>query len=63
MSSLGFAAIWIASLMIIGLAIWSAVENYEKEDLRNSKALRDEEQLAAQKKLPPLTGSNQISVD
>ena len=49
--------------MIIGLAIWSAVRNYEKEDLRNSKALRDEEQLAAEKKLPPLTGSNQISVD
>jgi hypothetical protein len=62
-SSLGFAAIWIASLMIIGLAIWSADRKYEKEDVRNSKAVRDKERLGAEKKAPPLTGSNQISVD
>jgi hypothetical protein len=62
-SLLGFAAIWIASLMIIGVAIWSAVRNYEKEDMRDSEALRDEERLGAEKKLRPLTGPNQISVD
>ena len=61
MSLLGFAAIWIASLMIIGVAIWSAVRKYE--DVRNSKAARDEERLAAEKKLRPLTDPNQISVD
>ncbi len=61
MSSLGFVAIWIASLMIIGVAIWSAVKNYE--DVRDSEAARDEERLGAEKKLLPLTGPNQISVD
>jgi hypothetical protein len=59
-SSLGFAAIWIASLMIIGVAIWSTVRKYEKED---SKAVRDEERLGVEKKLRPLTGPNQISAD
>ncbi len=47
--------------MIIGVAIWSAVKNYE--DVRDSEAARDEERLGAEKKLLPLTGPNQISVD
>jgi hypothetical protein len=60
-SSLGFVAIWIASLMIIGVAVWSAVRKYD--DVRDSQAARDDEHLAAEKKLLPLTGPNQISVD
>ena len=37
-SLLGFVAIWIASLMIIGVAIWSAVKKYD--DMRDFKAFR-----------------------
>jgi hypothetical protein len=49
--------------MIIGLAIWSAARNDEKEEIRKSEALRDKERLGAEKKLRPLKGPNQISVD